>query len=132
MFTLSRKSKERLSTCHPDLQRVVNILITIADVTVLCGHRGQAEQDEAYKNGKSDLQWPKGKHNSIPSMAVDIAPFPLDWSDTFRFTYIAGMVVGIGAALGLNIRWGGDWDSDEDLKDNISDDLPHFELAGKL
>ena len=29
---------------------------------------------------------------------------------------------------GVEIRWGGDWDSDTQVKDNKFDDLVHFEL----
>jgi hypothetical protein len=43
-------------------------------------------------------------------------------------TYFAGYVKGIAMMLGIPIRWGGDWNSNNDLKDNNFDDLPHFEL----
>jgi hypothetical protein len=28
----------------------------------------------------------------------------------------------------VKLRWGGDWDSDKDTKDQNFNDLPHFEL----
>ena len=43
-------------------------------------------------------------------------------------TYFAGFVKGIALMLGIPIRWGGDWNGNNDLKDNNFDDLPHFEL----
>jgi len=48
--------------------------------------------------------------------------------------YFAGYVKGVATMLYKNgtiksrIRWGGDWDSDTDLKDNTFNDLPHFEI----
>jgi peptidoglycan LD-endopeptidase CwlK len=30
--------------------------------------------------------------------------------------------------MGIEIRWGGDWDGDGDLSDHKFNDLPHFEL----
>ena len=62
------------------------------------------------------------------SRAIDITPFPLDWNDTKRFYHFAGLVQGIALGLQIKIRWGGDWDCDNDFKDNLFNDLPHFEL----
>ena len=30
--------------------------------------------------------------------------------------------------MDINLRWGGDWDQDTEVKDNRFDDLGHFEL----
>jgi len=38
------------------------------------------------------------------------------------------MVRGIGKQLNVNIRWGGDWDSDGEVADNSFDDLVHVEI----
>ena len=38
------------------------------------------------------------------------------------------MIRGIAKQMGINIRFGGDWDSDGDTKDNNFDDLVHVEL----
>ena len=59
-----------------------------------------------------------------------MAPYPLDWDDRERFQYFAGFVLGTAKQLNLDIRYGGDWDSDNDLKDNNFDDLVHFEIKG--
>ena len=79
--------------------------------------------------GKSQLEYPKSRHNLVPSMAVDVCPYPIDWNDRERFSYFAGYVRGVAAGMGIDIRWGGDWDSDGEVKDNSFDDLPHFELC---
>ncbi len=98
--------------------------------SILCGHRTKAEQNALFLDGKSQLQYPNGKHNSIPSRAVDVAPYPIDWNDRERFSYFAGARgIGVGASPGIAGRWGGDWDKDNKLKDNSFDDLVHFELV---
>lgn len=129
MPNFGTKSRTELATAHPDLQRLFNRVIDTFDCVVLEGHRGEAAQEEAVRTGKSKLHWPNGNHNKTPSMAVDVAPYPVNWNDTQRFYYFAGYVKGIAATMGIKIRWGGDWDSDTDLHDQTFFDLPHFELV---
>ena len=130
MPSFSGPSKKRLSTCDKKLQTLFNEVVKHFDCSVLCGHRGEEEQNKAYKAGNSQKQFPHGKHNKLPSNAVDVAPYPIDWDDRERFQYFAGFVLGTAKQLNINIRYGGDWDSDNDLKDNNFDDLVHFEIKG--
>jgi len=125
----SKASKERLATCDPRLQQVFNEVIKFFDCKILEGHRGKAAQHKAYMDGDSKVDWPDGKHNSIPSKAVDAMPYPIDWNDWKRICYFAGFVVGIAAHLGIMIRWGRDWDRDTDLNDQTFNDGPHYELV---
>ena len=64
-----------------------------------------------------------------PSMAVDVAPCPIDWEDTKRFYHFGGYVKAWAHALDIKIIWGGDWDSDNDFRDQRFHDLVHFELS---
>lgn len=128
MPQFSQRSLTALSTIHPDLQRVLKEAIKHVDFVVLEGHRDKIAQDAAVAAGKSKTPWPKSKHNSKPALAVDIAPYPISWSDSARFYRLAGFVQGIAAMLGISLRWGGDWDGDGDLRDQTFHDLPHFEL----
>lgn len=128
MPSFSQQSKDKLSTCDEKLQRVFNAAIESFDCTVLEGHRGEDKQNEMHRTGKSQLKFPDGKHNSNPSKAVDVAPYPIDWNDREFFTYFAGYVKGIADRMNIKIRWGGDWDGDWQVRDNNFDDLPHFEL----
>ena len=121
-------SAARLATCDQRLQDLFNEVIKYFDCTIIEGHRGEAAQHLAFVTGKSKLDWPKGNHNSKPSKAVDVSPFPVDWSDSKRFYYFAGFVMGVAAKMGLKIRWGGDWDQDTEVKDNTFNDLVHFEV----
>jgi len=127
----SKRSKEKLSTCNQKLQDIFDEVIKNVDCTIITGQRGKEEQNEMYRTGKSQLKYPKGKHNSNPSRAVDAAPYPIDWKDRERATLFAGYVIGIARMQGVTLRWGGDWDRDWQVKDNNFDDLWHFELAKK-
>ncbi len=131
MPKFGEQSRARLATCHEDLQRLFGRVVEIVDCTVICGHRGEAEQAAAVAAGKSKKTFPSSLHNRAPALAVDVAPYPVNWSDTKGFIHFAGIVRGVAAALGIAVRWGGDWDGDFDLKDNTFNDLPHFELVGK-
>lgn len=85
-------------------------------------------QNEYFRRRKTQVEWPDGKHNSRPAEAVDVAPYPVNWEDLQRFYYFAGVVTGVALQLDISIRWGGDWDSDTQVKDNTFNDLVHFEI----
>lgn len=124
----SKNSLERLATCHPDLQTVLKEAIKYADFTVLCGHRNEHDQAVAYDTGMSKVEWPDSKHNKLPSLAVDIAPYPIDWKDAQRFIRLLSFVQGVGAGLGIRLRLGGDFNQNFKFDDNFVD-WPHLELV---
>lgn len=128
MNRYSTRSRENLDTAHPLLQDLFQTVLKWYDHTVLEGHRGEEAQNRAAREGKSKLRFPKSKHNSFPAVAVDVAPYPIDWKDRERFYHFAGFVMGVAAMMGIELRWGGDWDGDGDFSDQSFDDLPHFEL----
>lgn len=133
MPSFSQTSTDRLETCHPDLVQLMLEVVKHYDCIVLEGHRGKAAQNEAFRTGRSKLEFPKGNHNQKPSLAVDVAPYKkakphIDWDDTDSWRAFGGFVLGIASQMGLDIRWGGDWDSDWEFKDQSFVDLPHFEL----
>lgn len=117
-----------LQTCDERLQRLFTEVIKHVDCTVIQGHRGKDEQDEAFRKGHSKLKFPNSKHNSFPSKAVDVAPYPIDWTNRERFTYFAGIVKGLAISMNIPLRWGGDWSRNFDPKDETFLDLPHFEI----
>jgi len=131
MPSFSTASDARLDTCDPRIQKVMREVIKHRDCTILCGHRNEQEQNEAFnaKPQLSKVQWPNSKHNRMPSLAVDVAPYPIDWNDYSYFTHFAGFVLGIAATMGINMRWGGDWNRNGKTKDETFLDGPHFELV---
>jgi peptidoglycan L-alanyl-D-glutamate endopeptidase CwlK len=59
---------------------------------------------------------------------VDVVPYPVDWSDLSRFYHFAGFVNATAIALGIAVRWGGDWNGDMRFREEKFKDLPHWEL----
>jgi len=117
-----KRSLERLETCHKDLQEIAHELIQYMDVTVLCGQRGEKEQNSAFYSGKSKLLYPRSKHNKTPSRAVDLAPWPIDWKDIKRFKEMTDLVDMIAKEKGIKIRLG---------REFSFKDWPHVELHDK-
>ena len=136
MPSFSTTSKDRLKTCHRDLQTLFHYVIEFFDCTIVCGYRDKEAQNKAYMDGKSQVRWANSKHNKTPSMAVDVAPFNngvIDW-DYEQMYYFAGFVLGVAkmlkkyGAITSDIRLGADWDGDNEIHDQRFKDLPHFEI----
>jgi|TARA_R100000734_G_scaffold17932_1_gene14427 hypothetical protein len=124
MPKFGKRSKERLRGVDTRLVNVLNELVKIMDVTIIEGLRSKQRQEILLKEGKTKTKF--SKH--IEGKAVDLAPYPIDWEDRDRFHYMGGMIRGIAKQLNINVRWGGDWDSDGETKDNRFDDLVHVEI----
>jgi peptidoglycan L-alanyl-D-glutamate endopeptidase CwlK len=135
MPKFSQESFSKLSTCHPDLQALFFEVIKFYDCTILEGYRNQAQQEEDFKTGHSRLHFPFGKHNSQPSMAVDVAPYPINFNDSKLLLWFGGYVMGIAQKLKdegkmeHSIRWGGSWEGLGKLNTPaMIEDMVHFEL----
>ena len=124
----SNKSKERLASCDERLQDVFNEVIKYVDCSILEGHRSKERQNKLYDENRTKVKYPNGRHNSSPSKAVDVTPYPVDWEDRERQTLFAGFVLGLARNMGIRLRWGGDWDMDFQVMDTRFDDFPHFEV----
>lgn len=128
MFKFSARSLGNLGQAAMPLQVVMTkaLALGVMDFTVICGHRNKAEQDKAFAGGFSKLKFPRSKHNSLPSLAVDVVPYPLDWNDIDAFKRLGALVKQAWASMsdaerdGFTLSWGGDWSSFKDY--------PHFEL----
>lgn len=130
MPKFSQNSLDRLHECHPLLQMLMLKVIKKIDFSVICGHRDANAQNLAYTQGRSKLKWPNSKHNKVPSEAVDIVPYPIDWDDISRFETLGQTVMQV-------------WESEIDAEDKGSWELvwgknfkglvdyPHFELRMK-
>lgn len=116
MPRFSKRSLDNLAQCHPDLQKIAHELIKEMDVVVICGHRGQKAQNEAFAKGTSKLRWPNSKHNKTPSLAFDACPYPIKWEERAKFLEMRERMRAIAKRLGIKVRF-------------ISWDLPHIELV---
>ena len=122
------RSRKNLDTCHPDLQKVFIEVIKHVDCSIICCQRGKEDQNKAFKDGRSKVKYPNGRHNANPSKAVDVAPYPIDWDNLERFTLFAGFVLGIAKSMKIDLIWGNDWNKDWNTQDTGFRDYPHFEI----
>ena len=129
MPKFSLVSEAKLGDVDPRLVGVLREAIRFIDFSVLEGHRDEQRQNEAVAAGRSKTPWPTSKHNQLPSLAVDVAPYPIEWNEPRRFYHLAGFLEAIAQVQGVRLRWGGDWDGDRDYRDQSFNDLVHFELA---
>ena len=130
MSVFGAASRANLAECHPQLRRLFAEVIKSWDCTVIDGARTLAEQKKNVAKGVSKTM--ASKH--LPQAdgfahAVDVVPYPINWTDTRRMYVFGGFVLGIAAQLGIRVRWGADWDADKDFNDHSFIDLPHFELV---
>lgn len=158
MATFSKRSRANLESADHRLQRLASWVLGIKDHAVIQGHRGEAEQNAAFASGASQLPWPKGKHNGLPSKAIDVQTYPRPAPRGFtgdpdkmserelraevkrlrgelreqplreEQLYLLGLYRGVGHAFAIPVRTGGDWDRDGQLADNGFDDLFHVEI----
>lgn len=126
-MSLGNASNRKLATCQPELRRLIEKVASgiddgecpgIRDITVLCGFRGEVEQNEAFERGASKVRYPNSKHNVLPSNAVDVAPYPIDWSDIESFRALRKYVLDVAERIGVRLRI-------------IEWDWPHYELASE-
>ena len=120
MYKFSKRSLNNLKEADEQLQRLFKEVIKEIDCVVICGHRGKASQNKAYYSGHSKLKFPQSKHNKMPSMAVDVCPYPINWNDITSFKILGRVVKRKAKELGISISWGGDWRSFKDY--------PHYQL----
>lgn len=149
MYKFSKTSLSRLETCEEDLQRVARLAISRSDIDfgIAQGSRAVAQQKQYYLEGKSkvnpdaysDEVLPlKGKHivNELypKSGAFDIYAYYNGKAqyDTPSLCYIGGVIMSCAKELGVEIRWGANWDMDGIIiTDQSFQDLPHFELRNR-
>ena len=124
MPSFSRKSLERLEGVDKRLQDLAFKVLQVHDCTVIYGLRTEEEQRKLVAEGKSRTM--NSRH--LTGHAIDLAPYPIDWDNTHRFYWFAGMVLALAHEMDIPIRWGGDW-AGNGLEDKQQfNDLVHFEI----
>jgi len=132
MNRFGRQSQYELASADARLHKVAHIVLKIKDHSILKGHRPKLEQNAAFASGNSKLEWPKGKHNDRPSLALDVQSYPRpDGEQELREEqfYLLGLYVGVAKMLGFTFRTGADFDSDGEVSDSGWFDLFHVEIV---
>lgn len=122
MPKFSKRSMERLETCHPDLQALFLEVIKERDCSVICGVRSRDEQEAAFRNKTSKARFGQSPHNYSPSYAVDVVYYPVDWDNIEKHQEFMKYVKSVANKMGKDIECGGEWTT---LKD-----YPHYEIRG--
>lgn len=125
------QSTDNLNECHDDLQRLFREVVKVFDCKVIWGFRDKEAQNQAFHRGASGKRWPDSWHNSKPSLACDVLPYPVDYKDIARFYYFGGYVKRLAIEMKISVTWGGDWDSDWEVRDQSFNDLGHWQLDFK-
>lgn len=145
MPSFGKASLDRLEMCNHILQTLFHRVVVYRDCSITCGHRSHEEQAELYAQGRTkpgkrvtNAKPGQSKHNSYPSLAVDVVPWPEKWSSEDAFESLHDTVIAHwqemqrnGETGGYALVWGGDWDGDGDREDQRFNDLPHYELVMK-
>jgi peptidoglycan L-alanyl-D-glutamate endopeptidase CwlK len=133
-FIFGAKSRAMLSQVHPKLKELAEVALAtgIQDFSIICGHRGYAAQEAAYKAGNTKVHFPNSAHNQVPSCAIDVLPYPFtNWNDPAMlegWKQINDAFMIASQKTGTPYRWGGDFNRDGDRTKSDSWDKPHFEL----
>lgn len=139
MPKFSQRSILTLEQADERLQKICNEAIKEIDFVVSYSYRTSEEQFSLYKKGRrlesgkwvkvgktvtdKDGKFNKSYHNYLPSYAVDLVPFPVDWKDIDRFKELGAVIKKVAEKLGIEIEWGGDWKTFKDY--------PHFQIPKK-
>lgn len=140
LVVLSEKSRRNLNGVHPYLVSVVKgvVDLQVMDFSVNEGVRSVEKQRENIRKGVSKTM--NSKHLVQPdgfAHAVDLYPYPVNMEavnkgnarEIARFGLLAGLMISVGRAKGIVIKWGYDWDMDGQTLDHNFSDGPHFELV---
>lgn len=149
-FTWGKASKERLGAVNPIMAKVANRALELSpyDFTIAQGLRTIEEQKKLVAEGKSQTM--RSKH--LGGTAIDFAPIvngKANWDEKYVFA-VADAFKKAADELGVNLRWGGNWNknlsdyskSTKELHQEYLDDrkkknkkpfidLVHFEMAFK-
>lgn len=139
MIRYGKQSRGNIEELCSPLQTILHKYADIApkdmDLTIIVGHRNEADQNRAYDSGASSKRFPNSEHNAVPSRAFDFIPCPFknkDWNDGYRFARIFGGLEMAATLCGFKLRWGGDFNQNGKSNDENFLDLGHVEFEGSL
>lgn len=158
-FVLSQRSLNNLDGVDESLVKIVKRAIQISeqDFMVIEGVRSREQCMINYGKGRTAAQltakgipakYAKPSDNKVTwlnnpfaskhcfGLAVDICPYPVDWSDLKKFDKIAKAMFTAHKQLiaeaqineDVDLRWGADWDNDGNKRERGESDSPHFEI----
>ncbi len=125
MYKFGNRSLQRMDGVHPLLRECAERVLSygIIDLTVpeFGGLRTIDDQRNLVASGAS--QTLNSLHRAQETgygHAIDLAPYPVDWDDYFRFALMGSLMFRAAMEIGVPLQWGGHWRSFKDY--------PHFQL----
>jgi len=134
------KSKKILDTCHNDIKKICNEVIKYYDFKILEGTRTLKQQQKYFNDSKSKCDGINkiSFHQTYPSCAIDICPYPVDFrkkeKSRARFYQLSGYMLHACEMLYENgeieykIISGLDWNKNFIFTDENFWDGPHYNL----
>ena len=127
-YKFSNSSKKKLTECDDALVQVMTLALTLSKYDFGIGEtlRSIKAQQENVASGASLTMESRHLPNAFgESEAADIKIYVngiITWEPKY-FRKVAGAVFKAAFILGIEIEWGGHWES--------LNDMPHFQLARK-
>ena len=108
MANFGRKSLACLETSHPKFIPIAYEVIKVHDHSIIWGHRNEIEQNTAFDDGFSTVQWPDSEHNNLPSTALDVIPWPRQWrASDIEFVELIAHYMRAAKKYNTKLEWGG-------------------------
>ena len=133
-FILSDRSLQRMKDVNPRLINLALLAIkrTPIDFGIawMGGMRTPEEQNQLFKDGysKCDGYLKMSKHQSGNAIDLNVFVGSRIVNNKEMLCVVAGVMFSCANELNIKLRWGLDWDSDGDIRDNTFNDMYHFEL----
>lgn len=130
-YKWGNKSFQVRKSLHPNLRLLCDLTLRKYDISLISGLREEEEQNSYYDQGTSKVRWPNSFHNKTkdPSLeemsfllsdAVDLIPADTGYESKERFNEVAQHMKAWALVLGIELEWGGDF--------NTFYDGAHFQL----
>lgn len=134
MFKFGNTSEKKLKLTNNTLELIARKVLSrsVIDFGITHSYRTLEEQNELFKKGASKIDGinKKSMHNYNPSNAIDIVCYvdgKVTWEKDY-YVFVAGMFIFAAKEMGVEIRWGGNFDMDNDILEQDFNDLCHFEI----
>ena len=163
-YVLSKRSLNNLNGVHDSLVAIVKRAITITGQDFVVIHGVRSREQCMINSGKGrtvaqclakgiPAKYANPKHAKVTWLsnpfaskhckqadgyghAVDICPYPVDWSDLKKFDAIAKAMFDAERQLiaenaipkNTKLRWGADWNRNGKPRERGESDSPHFEI----
>ena len=113
MWDFGARSRENLDGCHPDLQALALAVMALQVMDFSCTEGPRTlETHQELQDKDPPVTWVgfnRSKHSHVPSSAMHLEPYPINYEDTDAYSRLIGMAQAVAAQMGIGIRLGALW-----------------------